>query len=109
MAPTMSEQQSYQRRAFAEAVAPYGPAGAPGPHTKLSISLPTHLVELVRGAAADSGLSVSAMIGAAIRRALDEAEQGRLDAAIDAQNEENLEWAQAYQPIAAGLWAGLEW
>ena len=94
-------------RAFAEAAAPYG--AGPGPHTKLSISLPTELVELVRGAAAESGVSVSAMIGAAIRRTLEESEQARLDAAIEAQNEENLEWAQAYLPIAAKLWSELEW
>ena len=105
----MSEQESYRRRAFAEAVAPYGPAGARGPHTKLSISLPTDLVELVRGAAAERGMSVSAMIAAALQRTLEEAEQARLDAAIEAQNEENLQWAEAYLPIAAKLWAELEW
>ena len=59
-------------QAFAEAVAPYGPAATPAPYTKLSISLPAELVELVRGAAAERGESVSAMIGAAIRRTLDE-------------------------------------
>jgi hypothetical protein len=105
----MSEQQSYRQRAFAEAVAPYGPSGTAGPHTKLSISLPTDLVELVRGAAAETGVSVSAMIGAALRRTLEDAEQARLDAAIEAQNEENLEWAKAYLPIAAKLWSELEW
>lgn len=105
----MSERQSYQRRAFAEAVAAYGPDGASGPHTKLSISLPTDLVELVRGAASERGTSVSAMIGAALRRTLEEADQARLDAAIQAQNEENLEWATAYLPIAARLWSELEW
>jgi Arc/MetJ-type ribon-helix-helix transcriptional regulator len=105
----MSELQSYQRRAFAEAVTPYGAAGAGGPHKKLSISLPTDLVELVRGAAAERGVSVSAMIGAAIRRTLEEAEQARLDAAIEAQNEENLQWAEAYLPIAAKLWSEIEW
>jgi hypothetical protein len=105
----MSDHQSYQRRAFAEAVAPYGPSTSPGPHTKLSISLPADLAELVRGAAAESGVSVSAMIGAALRRTLEDAEQARLDAAIEAQNEENLEWAKAYLPIAARLWSEIEW
>ncbi len=28
---------------------------------------------------------------------------------IEAQNEENLAWAEAYAPIAAKLWAELEW
>jgi hypothetical protein len=105
----MSEQRSYQRRAFAEAVAPYGSSGRGGPHTKLSISLPAELVELIRGAAMEHGVSVSAMIGAAIRLTLEQAEQTRLDAAIEAQNEENLEWANAYLPIAAKLWSELEW
>ena len=105
----MSDRESYRRKAFWEAVAPYGSEGVAGPHTKLSISLPTQLVELVRGAAAEGGTTVSAMIGAALRRTLEEAEQARLDAAIDAQNEENLEWAMAYLPIAAKLWSEIEW
>jgi hypothetical protein len=105
----MTTAQSYQRTAFAEAVAPYGSEDAHGPHTKLSISLPTELVELVKAVAADRGTSVSATIGASLRRTLEEAEQVRLDAAIEAQNEENLEWANAYLPIAAKLWAELEW
>ena len=105
----MSDSQSYRRRAFAEAVAPYESGGAGGPHTKLSISLPTDLVELIRGAAADGGVTVSALIGAALRRTLEEAEQARLDAALEAQNQENLEWAEAYLPIAAKLWSELEW
>ena len=105
----MSEQWSYSPKAFAEAVASYGAEASGGPHTKLSISLPADLVELVRGAAAEGGTSVSAMIGAALRRTLEEAEQARLDAAIEAQNEESLEWAMAYLPIAAKLWSEIEW
>ncbi len=106
----MSERWSYSPRAFAEAVASYGAdASSGGPHTKLSISLPSDLVVVVRGAAAEGGTSVSAMIGAALRRTLEEAEQARLDAAIEAQNEESLEWAMAYLPIAAKLWSEIEW
>ena len=105
----MNERQSYRRRAFAEAVAGYGSNGASGPHTKLSISLPTDLVDVVRGAASERGMSVSAMIGAALRRTLEEADQARLDAAIEAQNEENLEWATAYLPVAGKLSSELEW
>ncbi len=105
----MSERWSHSPKAFAEAVASYGSDDAGGPHTKLSISLPTDLVELVRGAAAEGGTSVSGMIAAALRRTLEDAEQVRLDAAIEAQNEENLEWAMAYLPIGAKLWSELEW
>lgn len=105
----MSDHQSHRGRAFAEVVAAYGPDSSRVPHTKLSISLPTDLVELVRAAATDSGMSVSATIRASLRRTLEEAEQARLDAAIEAQNEENLEWAKAYMPIAAKLWSELEW
>lgn len=111
MTPTMSDRQSYQQKAFAEALAPYGSEAsrAPAPHTKLSISLPTELVELVKAVAADSGASVSATIAAALRRTLESAEQERLDRAIEAQNQENLEWANAFLPITAKLWSELEW
>lgn len=106
----MRDRWSYSPKALAETVAPYGAeSGGAGAHTKLSISLPTALVEVVREAAAESGTSVSGLIAAALRRTLDEADQARLDAAIEAQNEENLEWATAYLPIAAKLWSEIEW
>lgn len=105
----MSEQRSYQRHAFAEALAPYETERAPGPHTKLSISLPTELVELVRGAASERGTSVSATIGAALRRMLEQIEQERLDQALELDAEESLAWAQAYLPIATKLWSEIEW
>ena len=38
---------------------------------------------------------MSATIGASLRRTLADAEQARLDQAIEAQNEENLAWAEA--------------
>ena len=105
----MDERQSYRQHLLTEALAPYGVEGVPGPHTKLSISLPTELVELVRGAAAERGVSVSATIGAAIRRMLAEIEQENLDRALELDAEENLAWAQAYLPIAAKLWSEIEW
>lgn len=109
MFPTMSDRQSYQRRAFAESVTAYGSRGSIEGHTKLSISLPTDLVEVVRGAATDQGVSVSAVIAASLRRTIEDADQARLDRALEAQNEENLEWANAYLPFAAKLWSDLEW
>lgn len=105
----MSERWFDAPKAIAETLAPYGADAAAGAHTKLSVSLPTELVELVREAAVESGTSVSGMIAAALRRTLADAEQVRLDAAIEAQNEENLEWAEAYLPIAAKLWSEIEW
>lgn len=105
----MSEQQSYQRRAFAESVAAYGSNASVDRHTKLSISLPTDLVEVVRGAAADEGVSVSAVIAASLRRTIEEADQARLDRALELDAEENLAWANAYLPIAAKLVSDLEW
>lgn len=105
----MSERESYRQHLVAEALAPYGAEGVPGPHTKLSISLPTELVVLVRGAAAERGVTVSATIGAAIRRMLEQLEQESLDRALEADAEENLAWAQAYLPIAAKLWSEIEW
>jgi predicted transcriptional regulator len=105
----MGKRRSYSISSVGEAIAPYGREASGGPHTKLSISLPSELVELVRGVARARGLSVSAVIGGALRRTLEEADQARLDAAIDAQNEENLEWSKAYLPMAAKLWSELEW
>jgi hypothetical protein len=105
----MDERRSHQRKLFEEAVAPYGSDKSGASHTKLSISLPTDLVELVRASAAATGLSVSATIGASLRRTLEDAEQANLERAIEAQNQENLEWAEAYLPITARLWSELEW
>ena len=105
----MDDRSSHQRKLFAEAIAPYGSDNTGASHTKLSISLPSDLVELVRASAAASGLSVSATIGASLRRTLEDAEQASLDRAIEAQNEENLEWAMAYLPIAAKLFEDAEW
>ena len=104
----MSETRS-QGRIFHESVARYagGPSGERS--TKLSISLPTDLVDVVREAAAQSGLSVSATIAAALRRTLDDAEQARLDAALEVDREENVSWATAYAPTAAELIGKLEW
>lgn len=104
----MSERQSYQRRLFSEAVAPYGEAAA-GPHTKLSISLPSDLVDLVRASAKTNGLSVSGIVAASLRRTLEDAEQESLDRALELDREENLAWAEAFLPITAKLWAEIEW
>jgi hypothetical protein len=105
----MSERWWYSPDVVAEAVAPYGADPSGGPHTKLSISLPADLVEVVREVAAESGMSVSATIAAALRRALADIEQERLDRALELDAEENLAWANAYLPIAAKLWSELEW
>ena len=105
----MSDRPSHHHKLFSEAVAPYGSDSSAASHTKLSISLPTDLVEIVRASAAATGLSVSATIAASLRRTLEDAEQASLDRAIEAQNEENLEWATAYLPIAAKLWSESEW
>ena len=95
-------------RLLRDAVAPY--AGEPSAtFVKLSISLPADLVEVVRAAAAESDMSVSATIAATLRRTLGDAEQARLDAALEADRDENLAWARAYEPIAAELLSKLEW
>ena len=62
-----------QSKRLSEALAPYL-AGEGGNVTKLSISLPTSLIDEVRAAARERGTSVSATIAAAVRRALDEGE-----------------------------------
>jgi predicted DNA-binding protein len=105
----VSETTDRRARFLREAVAPYESSDAAAGHTKLSISLPTELVEAVRATATETGASVSAVIASAIRASIEAAEQADLDAAIEAQNEENLEWANAYLPIAAKLWSEIEW
>ena len=96
------------RHALAEAATSYG-AGEASSHTKLSISLPTDLVAEVRLAAADTGLSVSGVIAAALRGTISGSDQANLDAAIEAQNEENQAWAHAFLPSTSKLWAEIEW
>jgi hypothetical protein len=105
----MSEGRSYRQLAISEAISPYGADESSGPRVKLSISLPAELVEVIREAAAASGLSVSATVGASIRRMLAEVEQESLDRALELDAEDNLAWAQAYLPIAMKLWSEIEW
>ena len=103
----MSENAS-RGRLLRESLAPYGPVGGTGV-TKLSISLPTELAELVRAAAAESDLTVSGIIASALRASIAAAEQARLDRALELDAQENLDWANAYMPVAAKLWADIEW
>ena len=95
-------------RALRECVAEYAQP-APAAVVKLSVRLPADLAETVRLSARDSGVSASAVIAAALRRAFDTAEQDRIDDALEAQNEENLEWSRAYVPVAASVWAETGW
>jgi hypothetical protein len=104
----MSE-TDHRTKNVAEALAPYASDSARTQHTKLSISLPADLVEMVRAIATDSGTTVSAVIGASLRRTIDQADQERLDRALELDAEENLTWANAYLPIAARLWVDIEW
>jgi hypothetical protein len=104
----MSEITS-RARLLHETIAPYTTRETGSGVTKLSISLPTDLVEIVRTAAVEHGLSVSATIAAALRRTLGDAEQARIDAALELDAEENLAFARACLPIAADLIAKLEW
>jgi hypothetical protein len=104
----MSETQA-RGRLLRDAVAPYAAADAPASFVKLSVSLPADVVEVVRAAASESGLSVSATIAAALRRTLGDAEQARLDAALEADREESLAWAAATAAGNAALLAELEW
>jgi hypothetical protein len=105
----MSETVRQSARLLHESIAPYSERATRSNVIKLSISLPADLVEIVRTAAAENAMSVSATIAAALRRTLGDAEQARLDAALDAQAAENVEFARAYEPLAAELIAKLEW
>ena len=92
-----------------EALAPYGESKSAERTTKLSISLPTELVDVVRATAHASGSTVSAVIAAALRRTLEEAEQADIDRALEAQAQENLDWAEAFLPMTAELVSKSEW
>lgn len=57
-------------RRLAEIVAIYGPDAGRGTHGKISISLPSDLIDQVRAEASAAGLGVSAVVAAAIRGAM---------------------------------------
>ena len=95
-------------RLLRESVAPYG-REPDGGHTKISISLPTDLVEAARAAAADSGSTVSAVIAASLRRSIRDAEQTAIDRAVELDAEDNASWSEAYASVTARMWEGLEW
>lgn len=104
----MSENDA-RARWFRETVAPYAAGGATQGHTKLSVSLPQDLVDVIRSVAAESGLSVSATIAASLRRTLVDSEQARLDTALALDADEDREWAAATAEVHAGLVSELEW
>jgi predicted transcriptional regulator len=95
--------------ALAETASEYGAPAAGAAHTKLSITLPSDLVEQVREAADAAGSSVSGIIAAAIRSTIARADQARIDAAVEVQNEENLAWSRAFLPSTARIWSEIEW
>jgi hypothetical protein len=105
----MSESAEQRVKAVAEALAPYGSESSNARYAKVSISLPADLVEVVRAIAVDRNVSVSAVIAASLRRTFEEADQARLDRALELDAEENLAWANAYLPTAARLWSEIEW
>jgi len=92
-----------------DALAPYLAAPETGAYAKLSISLPEPLITAVREVADSTGVSVSGVIAASLRRLLDEVEQARLDRALEEDREENLAWAKATAPGDALLLADIEW
>jgi hypothetical protein len=93
---------------LAETAAAYRPEPRE-PHTKLSISLPTDLVAELRTASAESGLGVSGLVAAAIRRTLDADDQERLNRALALDAEDNAAWATDALALTARAWADLQW
>ena len=94
---------------LSEALEPYFAATEGGPYAKLSISVPERLLAVVREVADETGQPVSGVVAASLRRLVDEVEQARLDAALEADREENLAWARAAAPMDAQLLADVEW
>lgn len=105
----MTEVAPARRHALAETAAAYAEAGAGAAHAKVSISLPTELLTQVRQAAAESGVSVSGVIAAALRHSLSAVQQDRLDRALKLDSEDNAEWAKDALALTARAWAELEW
>ena len=95
--------------ALAEATAAYGSGPPASGHAKLSITLPTDLADQVRQAAEASGTSVSGVIAAALRSTISRADQDRIDEALEAQNDENLAWAERFAGPTAQMWSKLDW
>lgn len=95
--------------ALAETAAAYGADAPSVAHTKLSISLPVELVNQVRAAAAESGVSVSGIIAAALRRSIAGVDQERLDRALGLDAEDNEAWAADALALTARAWADLKW
>jgi hypothetical protein len=92
-----------------EALEPYLSGAQAGPHSKLSISLPADLLASVRDVAVSTGTPLSGVIAAALRRLVDEAEQLRMDRALQLDAEENVAWAEAGARVHGALIAELEW
>ncbi len=101
--------EDHRTRALRETLAPYGEGKSADRITKLSISLPTELVEVVRATARESGSTVSALIAAALRRTIEDAEQADIDRALEAQADENRDLADTFMPTSAALVSKLEW
>ena len=94
--------------ALAETAQTYG-VDPRGSHTKLSISLPTELVEQLRVASSESGVSLSGVVAAVIRRSIASADQERLDRALELDAADNEAWANETLAMTARAWANLEW
>ena len=94
---------------LAETAAAYASGPPAAGHSKLSITLPADLAEQVRLAAEASGTSVSGVIAAALRSTITRADQDRIDQAVEAQNDENLDWAEAFSDATARIWSKIEW
>jgi Arc/MetJ-type ribon-helix-helix transcriptional regulator len=111
--PTIGHTMSHttgRHTALRESLAPYlGGGSEGGGFEKISISLPAELVAVVREVAQASGQSVSATIAAALRRALDDADQERLDAALALDADENETFSRSVAPVQAELLARLGW
>jgi hypothetical protein len=97
-----------EARLLHESLAPYATEPGVG-HTKISISLPTQLVEAARAAAAESGSTLSAVIAASLRRSITEAEQATIDRALELDADDNAAWSEANASVAARIWERLEW
>jgi len=103
------ERNAARARVLREALEPYLRSPAGSGVVKLSVSLPADLADAVKAAAEASGSSVSATVAAAVRRALDAADQERLERALALDAADDDAWASASLAVTARQWKDLEW
>ena len=86
-----------------------GPRRVPGPRRKLSVSLPDEVVAYLAARAEERGVGLSTVLAEIVEADRLADEQARLVAALELDAQDNLRFAAASAPLAAGVIGTLEW